>query len=291
MLNNPKESWAEEPGSELCWDNGPGPVVLTLGKADLYLPWRPLSVFHCVFAGAVRTAWGISQVQGVEGPPTSFQAHLALHSGLEGGIHHCRVNSLGHISAMKQDSCIKQSPPGSPPHTSSLPQVPLHNSTGCSVGSSGGPCSWLSHTGAQPKTWGWLGEPSSRLSTMVMSKATGTLETQSPGHPSSGAPVISPSSPLLGHNLPSSGHCHLPNCCLSSPFLKPSDAAPPQGGLLLFCPASFPTLSPSLPPNFSSHRDLLVFIHMLFLRSGMCFPPGCLPSFSSLTPTAHDSSS
>lgn len=109
------------------------PWSLTLGKADLYLPWRPLSVFHCVFAGAVRTAWNISQVQGVEGPPTSFQAHLALHCGLEGGIHHCRVNSLGHISAMKHYSCIKQSPPGSPPHTSSLHQVPLHDSTGCPV--------------------------------------------------------------------------------------------------------------------------------------------------------------
>lgn len=117
------------PSPELCWGNGLGPVVLTLGKGDPYLPLEATGYFHCLFAGTARTTWTISQAWGMEGPPTFHKAHRAPRCGLQGGTHHCRLDSLRHIITLKQDSCIKQSPPG-PTHTPSLYQAPLRGSTG-----------------------------------------------------------------------------------------------------------------------------------------------------------------
>lgn len=166
----PRRVGQRGPGPELCRGNGLGPRGLTLGKADPYLPLEATGYFHCLFAGTARTAWTISQAWGVEGPPTFHKAHRAPRRGLEGGTHHCRLDSLRHIITLKQDSCIKQLPPG-PTHAPSLCQALLHGSPG------GGPLVALlsaqpSHTGAQPKTWDWLGVPSPHPSILVTSKIT-----------------------------------------------------------------------------------------------------------------------
>lgn len=180
----------------------------------------------------------------MEGPLNFHHAHLALCCGWLDSIQH-----RGHLSAVKQDSWIEGSPPGTPP------RLPCH-STGCLVHSLVAAALGTISQELRPIPGADVRHTVHICPSRLLVKPPGTPEIQSPGHPSSEAPVLcpGPQAPLIWTVASLTAAC-LPQCgCWSG---SPN----PQLPSLAFS-NPFSARSPRVFPGFSLQPHL---------------PPSCLP--------------